>query len=138
MRDNQRSRVYRAERLAWSVYDDSVMRKLSLTEIERLVRRMSPVYEYGGRLAGMKRPIKVGAGQGARRACAYSDRVVFPLWARTLPVVCHEMAHIRAGLDHGHNGPFVSEYIRLVRHYIGPVEADVLRQAFREGRVKTR
>lgn len=137
-RDSQQSKVYRAERLAWSVYDQPTTQPIPLHECQKMANAISQTLK-------LREPIKVIAigGTGWRRRALAKERwgwrtIKLPQWAQTRVVVCHELAHHVAGLSHGHNGRFVSSFIQLTRRFIGPVEADILKLAFKEAHVKTK
>jgi putative metallohydrolase (TIGR04338 family) len=137
-RDSQKSKVYRAERLAWSVYDQPTTQPISLHECQKIANAVS-------RTLKLREPIAVIAIGGrswwrsARANEIWGCRTIkLPQWAQTKVVVCHELAHHVAGLSHGHNGRFVSSFIQLTRRFIGPVEADILKLAFKEAHVKTK
>jgi hypothetical protein len=133
IRDSQRGRVYAAEQLARSVYD-AANEPLSLKECQRLVDRATRVR---GRFRTMF--ITVRPGKGHRRAVAYpSGKMQLPLWARTKPVVLHETAHFIAGLDQHHGPRFCSIYLKLLKRFIGPLEAEIMREAYKQYNVKHR
>jgi len=146
-RDSQRSKVYKAERLAWSIYDAEALCPLTLPECQKIAnsvaqsmtRRRKGVF--GCTVVNIGVHFIGGPGWG-RRAVAkhnWNGRVInLPVWGRTKGIVCHELAHHVAGLNHGHDGRFVSAFIQLTRRFLGPTEADILRLAFLEARVKTR
>ena len=149
-RDNQRSKVYKAERLAWSVYDADARKPLTLLECQKIAnavaRSMTKKRNWGTMACAT--PVKIGVhfigGTGWGRRAVANNRwrtgrmINLPEWGRTKAIVCHELAHHAAGLEHGHDGRFVSSFIQLTRRFIGPVEAEILKQAFLETRVKTR
>jgi len=132
MRDQQRSRVYRAERAAWDCADPEA--PLSLSECQGLVAKVSG---FLGNRGNRMIPL-VTDGRGRRSACATVTRIKLPVFARTRWQVLHECAH-SFNTARDHHGPyFASLYIRLVRRFIGPTEADILKIAFKEFRVKYR
>jgi len=135
VRDNQRSRIYGAERLALSVFDQETKRPMNLIECQRLLDQIG---------AGLPEQINIKDGRGCRRARARTTWygmepvIVLPKWARTKTVVCHEAAHIMAGLSNKHNQNFAATFLDLIKRYVGPLEAEILKQAYKECRVKFR
>jgi len=109
MRDTQRKKVYTWENHTLCIYDYPT---IEMRSVKTLVKKISKRY-------GIITP-DVGHGQGARRAFYdHSHKVVFPRWARSVPVVCHEMAHaIVNGVyfkgSAGHGREFVRVYIDLL------------------------
>lgn len=58
-------------------------------------------------------------GRGRRTACASGSTIELPRWARTKPVILHELAHVLVGGGRGHNWPFNRAYIDLVNVFLG-------------------
>ena len=138
MRDNQRSKVYKAERSAWAVYDENVMAYLSLDECQRFTNHIVRCYKS---VYTLHNPIKVKDGRGRRTACADNiwtcgGVIKLPLWARTKTVILHEIAHHIAGFEEAHGRKFAKIYLELVNKYIGKFEGSILRRAYKECRVK--
>jgi len=129
VRDNQRSRVYRSEHLAWSVYDQETMIPLTLNNCQKLTDRLVP-------------NICVMDGRGRRKAWAGyvgCRRVIkLPKWARTKFTVCHEASHWITGIGLGHNNNFAATLLDLIRRIVGPLEAEILKQSYKECRVRFR
>jgi len=88
------------------------------------------------------REVAVLTGQGARtaRAAHYARGPVIklPLWARTKPVILHELAHHLAGLDEKHGPVFAADYLALVQRWMGPKHIRRLSAAYKRNRVKHR
>jgi hypothetical protein len=130
-RDQQRSRVYDAERSAQGCCFP--VEQLTLIQCAKLIKQCARFTH------GPSPELKDGRG---RRRAAGSWRVIkLPVWARTRWTICHEYAHALkpwASKDPWHGPIFAGDYIRLVRRFIGPLEADILKLSFREHRVKFR
>jgi len=150
MRDSQKSKVYRAERFAEQVWDADQRRWMPMEEVQKWCKAVSrsfhfrktirPVESHRWSAYATDRGYRTGEYIHilGRRMTERVPIISLPKWAQSPLVVCHELAHHAAGLDHGHDGRFVSVYIQLVRRFVGPTEADVLKLAFRESRVKTK
>lgn len=71
--------------------------------------------------------VPVKDGRGRRSACASWDgSISLPLWARTPSTILHELAHVLAGLSHGHDGTWKAAYHALARRFGPPGMADEL------------
>ena len=133
MRDFQRSKVYKAERGAWECCDPEKL--LSLEECQKLIKKAV-------RFMGRRCIPKVTDGRGRRRATFKfgalrgGPQIALPKWSRTRWVILHEYAHAVA--DDHHGPKFTRAYIKLVRRFIGKIEAEILKIAFKQYRVKTR
>lgn len=77
-------------------------------------------------------------GRGNRRATAVrlASEITFPIWARYRLVILHELAHILQSQKPGHGRQFCRVFIDLVRRFAGKAEADALKQAFKDHKVK--
>ncbi len=142
-RDNQRARVYRAEREAFDVYSDSTPR-LDFAAVERFVQGViaEPWFlDTFGALGA----VRIKDGRGTRHAySAYDPRrrgvlFSFPRWSRSLPVLLHEIAHPaslrRHGLVAAHGPEFAAAYLSLVERHIGTEAHERLHEAFTRHRV---
>ncbi len=127
-RDNQRSRLYAAERAAWACYDPEP--EMSWPEVKKFVFKVCH---------NLKQDVPLlGQGQGARRAFVSfgGSRMVLPRWARKKTVILHELAHI---ISPDHHGPiFAKNYVSLIKRFIGSTEAAIMRMAYKQYRVKLR
>ena len=127
MRDQQRSKIYAAERAAAMCYDPAPL--MSWSEVERFVSKVCRAEKYI--------PPKIGHGQGARRAFCKGHRIVLPRWARQKWVILHELSHWmtrQAKIAHGEQ--FLRVYLHLINRYIGQVEAQIMVMALNQYRVK--
>ncbi len=140
-RDNQRSRLYKAERVL-----NKLSKRLEKVDdmkrfVDRLRKRATIVRRYGVEL---KTSIFIGDGRGKRNAGGDSRGIYMPLWSRTEYIVLHEMAHCIACRRYGryniaaHGREFAAVYVDLVRYMLGKEAADTLKASFREHRVKFR
>lgn len=150
-RDNQRSKLYKAEREAFEgKYPCDETPGYSVAECQEIVDKITHSRWWAGRYDG-KLDVKIHAGKGFRRAVAYpwGPDIYLPLWARKEWVICHELAHV--GLyrkevyrflyeDHSasHGPEFAKEYIAVVRRFIGAEEARALKAVFKKNRIKAR
>lgn len=155
-RDSQRAKLYAAEREAFG----DAFRRLhgagELVDAERYVRRVTSSSTWL-RLAtehGQARApeVEVADGRGCRMARGGSGYVTLPRWARTEPVMLHELAHcltcatfvVRDGAAGGyelqlgarHNWPFARAYLDLVSMFLGRDAADRLKASFWKHHVK--
>ena len=127
-RDNQRSKVYAAERDAnhlhgWGRFE-------SVADIQAYVDGL-----------GLKVRIKVEARPRANRGCArpWKNSIHLPVFAWTPMYVLHEVAHCLWPGSPGrawHGPTFVAGYLELVWHFMGAEAWDALRAAFESGNVK--
>lgn len=133
MRDNQKSKVYRAERLALEVFDE---KPLTLDEAEKIKMKVIKSYK-------LNRDIIIQFKRCYSRIAyaknlGWSFKIVLPPWSQNKLYFCHELAHVVIGFNHGHDGKFVSVFLKLVKRFIGKTEADILKLAFKQMKVKTR
>lgn len=147
-RDNQRSKLYKAEGEAFEGFLCDELNDLTVDDCQAFINKIMHSRWFRSRY-GTHQPPRVKSGKGARWATArYRERsIVLPLWARKPWVMLHELAHYAvrwtdsfAGADcTAHHGPeFAKEYLALVRRWIGKEEADALRAAYKKNRVKYR
>jgi len=129
-RDNQKARVYRAERILQD--HKSSMKPMTIPEcqkfVNRVLARQSIIKTYG------KRYIAVERGKGGGRA---SGRVItLGVWARQPVVILHEIAHHLAGLDAEHGPQFTAVMLKLVRSVLGKEAHEKLLGSYAYHRVK--
>ena len=102
IRDNQRQRLYSAERHAFRFNDYSTL--MDWEEVQEYVREIeasrfwSEILDANG---VRKAAISIRDGRGYRSAMAYCRqfKIVLPKWARKDCVVLHEMAHLATKND---------------------------------------
>ena len=130
-RDNQRKRVYDAERALFP--DDHFPADLTLPQAEALVGRiyMDARYRHLDRVHPLPPAVKDGRGRRRAGYCRARHAIALPRWARRVWVVAHEVAH--AFLDHnrhaGHGEEFVAVYLDVLERHAG-MDGTVLRRGF--------
>ena len=140
-RDNQRARIYRAEWAA-EARGMTVTPIPTVLELQAFVDRM--VESRWIRSRWGKVPITVHDGRGFRKATAFNwgrlsrgGDIYMPVWSRKTWVICHEVAHILTGSYHAGHGPeFAGIFLALTEKFVDKPSADLLREAFREKKVR--
>lgn len=140
-RDSQRSKLYRAERAYFG--DEMFGEKMTLDEcrkaLDKILASAWVKRHYGARL-GLG--VDLLDGRGSRNGRAHSPmfcvpRIHLPKVCRTLPVLCHELAHVVTPNDKtAHGWQFALNYLRLVGHVLGQHRQLGLRESFRKHRVR--
>ncbi|MGV6826564.1 MAG: hypothetical protein ACWA5Q_06285, partial [bacterium] len=99
VRDFQRGRLYKWEASEWWMAKTG---GLSLLEAQILCRSLTDLH------------ITIKDGRGRRHAAATraGNAIFLPRWARTVPIVCHEVAHLLSNDKHGPE--FVAQYCLLL------------------------
>ncbi len=143
--DTQRKKVYEAERAAFvgpaageSYGWGCLYRDGDLGEIRKLVKKITASATWKKLLAdaGTRSvTIEIADGRGTRAARGGHGFLNLPRWARTLPVILHELAHVSAPWA-GHHWPFAAAYLTLVARFLGAAERDALKAAFKAHRVR--
>lgn len=145
-RDNQKQKLYNAEREAFKGLPCDELHDLSVADCQAFIDKIVNSRWWKGRYTLSTLP-EVKSGKGARWATArYGEHsIVLPLWARKPWVMLHELAHYASRHKRGSNktiaphGPqFAKEYLALVERWIGKKEADLLRATYKTKRVKYR
>src|SRR5688572_27898103 len=134
IRDNQKGRLYKAERVLRGEHTlpigdrdmESVIafvRKVEASETwAELLRR-------SWKVRGVVLDVKDG--RACRVARGGFNHLVLPRWARQVDVVLHEMAHA-ATPGTKHNWPFAAAFLMLVARFIGGDARDRLKASFKE------
>lgn len=141
IRDSQKSKVYAAERRAFDAEWGDKIEDGDLAATVRYVRQVEASATWRKILAksGL-RPIahglEIADGRGCRSARGSRTRLTLPVWARTRPVILHEMAHAATGDRVKHNWPFAAVYLLLVGTFMGSAARDRLKEEFRKARVR--
>ena len=140
-RDNQRSRVYKAEGIPleceMTLSECAEFAGATCKKAKRDIYRLFP--ELKDRIDG--RTIKVKDGRGRRKACFDPNvwAIKLPRWSRSKQVVCHEVAHAYAYMlsprPAWHGREFAGIYLLLVKHGLGEEAYRDLRKRFCQGRV---
>lgn len=129
-RDSQRSKVYAWERAHVPDFDGKQSYKLTLRQCEIMINRVWADYR------PTETPPRVADGRGCSNAKGGRWRITLPRWARTVPIVLHELAHPLTRSDLPAHGPeFVRLFIDLLVRYNEGDKAELLRTA-RAARVK--
>jgi putative metallohydrolase (TIGR04338 family) len=128
-RDQQRSRVYRAE-------PNSGKRFETMAECEAYVARVTASAWFRKHYGRMT--IRCKDGRGRRSACAHdwSNSLSLPKWARCESVILHEIAHLVTKNDPGHGPRYAREMLRLVRHFMGAAAFRELRDSYKANGVR--
>ena len=145
-RDSQRARLYRAEHEVFGVPPHSVWPHLTLPAAEHFVHAV--LAESWFREAfGAVADVRIKDGRGTRHAySAYDSKrhsvlFSFPRWARSAPVLLHEIGHAanlrRHGVVAAHGPEFAAVYLRLVQRHLGTDAHVSLRDAFAKHKVKS-
>lgn len=116
MRDNQKSAVYKWEREFFgSEWEATKTNFLTLDECQILINRVWKDY---GRLSS---PPFVKDGRGTRVARGSLVYINLPRWARTKPIVLHEIAHALLSWHRvaGHGPEFATLVVQLWVRYLG-------------------
>ena len=134
-RDNQRARVYKAERILQD--HKSSMKPMTIDDCQKFVNRVlarkTIINIYGKRYIAVER----GKGGGRASGTVYSGRVItLGVWARQPVVILHEIAHHLAGLDAEHGPHFVSVMLKLVRSVLGKDAYETLLGSYAYNRVR--
>ena len=139
-RDTQRSRVYKAERIALSGMAQPLP---TVRDVERFVKRVFAMKRVRDAFPNMRADWMptVRDGRGRRNACGWDGGIKIPLWARNEWVVVHELAHTIAWRQYGyrvagHGWQFCAVYLKLVLYTMGREAHDVLKRDFKVCRVR--
>ena len=139
VRDNQRSKVYKAE----DVLLDFAKPLPKIEDVVAFCQKTQKRKTIVKRYPRAERPIAVKDGRGTRRALAYGGYAIsIPQWARNEAIVVHEIAHIMTnrhfGDVAGHGWEYCSVFLDLVRYTMGKEAYMALKQSFKEHKVKFR
>lgn len=144
-RDSQRARLYRAEHEAFGKPPHSDWPCLTLPAVTSFVRAVITESWFRTEF-GIISEVRIKDGRGTRHAYSAYDlerRDVlfsFPRWARSQPVLLHEIGHAaslcRYGLVAAHGPEFAVAYLSLVQRHLGEGAHDRLLAAFAHHRVR--
>jgi putative metallohydrolase (TIGR04338 family) len=139
LRDSQRSKVYKAERVLLRFAKP--LREVS--DVERYLKKELKRKAITSRYPDAADAFRVKDGRGTRRALAYGDHTIsIPLWARNEAIVLHEAAHVittrhintRQAAAHGWQ--FCEALLVLVRFIMGAEAHDALKKSFKDNKVR--
>lgn len=147
VRDNQRSKVYAAERAAFNSHAKANERLETVQDMEEFVeyvwglKRIQTAFPRATQLWPSSLP-DVKDGRRRRAPCANEYYINIPKWGRCKWIVCHELAHTIAERTHrniaGHGWQYCETYLLVVRYVLGVDAHDLLKRSFRAHRVKFR
>lgn len=142
-RDNQRSKVYAAERTTsmWKAGHASPMKHM-----DDVTKFVAKVLNSKAWLKLTDRAYMPDLKDGRRNTRAHggANELVFPRWSRYPLVILHELSHcavqrIYYWHEPAFHGPeFCAIYLKLVGRFMGREARDELKAAFKAGRVRTR
>lgn len=127
-RDNQKQRVYIAER---SVY--KLGQTISTNELQAYVNKVLDKRAIRSRWGIRNVRVDLGRSSGA----SYGGHITLGVACRNEWVILHELAHELAPREVKHGPNFVGIYIFLVDLVLGKVEGNRLRAAFKANRVRS-
>lgn len=81
---------------------------------------------------------EISDGRGTTYARGGGNHLNLPRWARTKPVILHEIAHCLVGANAGHNWPFNRAFIDLVNVFMGRSYGTKLERALKAEGAKTK
>lgn len=130
-RDNQRSRLYRAETEV-----DPGRRLPTVDRLQAYVDALARADWFAARWPD--RSFEVRPGFGHRKATADVNGVLqMPKWARSELVLLHEVAHCLTPWSFAAHGPeYAGVLLSVVRRSMGPSPAQALEDAFDRQRVR--
>lgn len=148
-RDQQRSRVYKAEKVL-SKFAEPLPK---VNDVERYVKEVWKSKRVQNAFPKAVRPYVHGFGQtygseptvkdgrGIRKAKGHQHWIAIPLWARNSYIVTHELAHTITRREHGtkvagHGWQYCEIYLTLVLYMLGREAHDVLKASFKQHRVR--
>ncbi len=143
MRDNQRQRVYNAERTIPQWGADRID---DIHALRKYVKKITKSAWYRKRMAKNAdafrwADIEVRDGRCRRNAggCRFNGYITMPKWSRTRLVILHEIAHVcQPRISAGHGREYCKVYLALVKKWIGKEASLALKTAFDEHGVKYR
>ena len=141
-RDSQRSKLYKAEQIAFKGRRIVVPEDQDIEEYIAHISSLTRVRDSFPEL--IQRHILVGDGRARTRAAANSSGIFMPRHSRKKWVVLHELSHTIVRRRHGvlkaaaHGWQFAEIYLLLVRHVMGVEAHDRLKAKFKEHRVRFR
>lgn len=139
-RDSQKSKVYAAE---WALLDrDRAGRERldTVPEIQAWVDKITASAWWRKRYPRVKKiTVKNGAGQRRALAFPYRQEISLPKWSRSKGIIIHEITHLVVPVSvASHGWEFCSEYLAIVKHFLGQGDHDALKAAFDKRKVRYR
>lgn len=139
-RDSQRSKVYAAEHILLKEGMAGRERLDTVEEMQAWVDKIVASAWWRKRYPRVTK-IEVRPGAGQRRALAFPHRriISMPRWSRRKGIIIHEIAHLVVPTNvASHGWEFCSEYLAILRHFLGKADHDALKAEFDKRRVKYR
>lgn len=143
-RDSQRSKVYKAERAAFSTLAVANERHESVQDIEKFLRHVYSLKRVQdsfplARLGEWY--VRVKDGRRCRSAYGSHSMINMPRWSRISWVILHELSHTITQREEsrrvaGHGWQFCENYLRLVLLVLGREAHDALKDSFKAHRVR--
>jgi hypothetical protein len=127
-RDNQKQRVYNAEK---SVYKFG--QTIPTNELQAYANKVLDKRAIRSRWGTRNVRVELGRSSGS----SYGGRITLGVACRNEWVMLHELAHELAPREVKHGPEFVGIYLFLVNLILGKDEADRLKAAFKEQRVRS-
>lgn len=145
-RDNQRQRVYDAEREAFNPLMEKGTPDLpTVADCQALVDRIVYSRWWNGQLrtnpdmAVVFGNVTVSDGRGRRRGGVAGLDIAMPGWTRHTYYLLHEIAHVMTPMRYAWHGPeFCRNYLALVDRWMGKDAGRALRAEFKTKRVRYR
>lgn len=143
-RDFQRSRVYNSE-FHHSHYKTLSIDKMSIAECRDYIERIMRSRWWKSRMPNVWH-LNLKDGRGTRRARGgrHGDgiKINLPRWARHPIVILHEIAHTITPKSRyiaaSHGRQFCSNYLALIKRWVGHEAWREMKDHFKKGRVKYR
>ncbi len=139
VRDSQRSKVYKAEKVLLPLA--APLREVK--DVECFIKKQMARKAITRRYPSATRATEVKDGRGRRHACAFGGYAIsLPIWARNEAIVIHEMAHIVTNRHYGERGlashgwQFCAVFLDLVRFIMGNEAHDALKVSFKANKVR--
>jgi len=134
-RDNQRQKVYRAERE--SLHNKGEKFK-DLKEVNTYINHILSSH-YWKKLNGSWH-IEVRDGRGRKAACAFDrETIALPKWARQDVVIIHELAHTVVNFNSrkvaSHGREFAKTFLGLVKRFMGRESYLLLKESYKKNHV---
>jgi putative metallohydrolase (TIGR04338 family) len=135
-RDSQRKRLYKAEKAV-----PSVQKFFSVWEVQQYVNKITQSKYWANN--SPTAVVIVTDGRGRKKGGAVTKGGVgyikMPQFTRYDVYILHELAHIMSPPSFtkaGHGPEYCRVYLSLVKEFMGPTSADLMRVSFKEHKIK--
>ncbi len=137
-RDQQKSKLYKAEKIL------KPMRKSypEMADVQAYVVKVQASKVLQRRFGGaLTKSFEVGDGRRRTNAGGGYWGIYMPRWSRTDQIILHEMAHtilirMQGSNVSAHGWMYANVYLQLVKTMMGAAAHDMLKESFREHRVR--